>query len=83
MGLENYIICELIDGTFLDFDRKCNKIEEYCEDMIAFKNYDNNDNKFICLKIIPKNQIECITFCNYKETLEKLEKIFKETQDDK
>lgn len=74
MGLENYVECKLIDGTFFDFDRMCNKVDGYNEDMISFlcKNYDNDDNKFICLGVIPKNQIKYIQFHNSKGTLEKL-----------
>lgn len=69
---ESYFECVLIDGEQINFGKRCNYIDEFGTDMIAFeaRNFTNDDH--ILLQIIPKRQIRQIINNCPKEMFDRL-----------
>lgn len=52
----NYFVCVLKTGEYLDFQKRCTYVTEWSSDMISFEHKDMED-KTMVLEIIPKNKI--------------------------
>ena len=52
----NYFVCVLKTGEYLDFYKRCTQVAEWSSDMISFENK-NEENKVLLLELIPKNNI--------------------------
>ena len=67
-----YITCTLVDGTVLDFDKRCEEIDEFGlnHDMIVF--YVKNKTIGLNLSVIPKSQIKMINFVHTAEEFAEL-----------
>lgn len=52
----NYFVCVLKTGEYLDFSKRCTYIAEWSSDMISFEHKDMEDQTMV-LEIIPKNNI--------------------------
>ena len=61
---EQYITCQLADGTFVDFKKLCNRVKEFTSDTFAFIRQNYDIEAYLTLEIIPKTQIKRIIFNN-------------------
>ena len=67
-----YVTCTLVDGTVLDFDKRCEEIDEFGSnhDMIVF--FVKNKTIGLNLSAIPKSQIKMINFVHTAEEFAEL-----------
>ena len=58
-----YFVVELIDGTIMDFDCKCNYIENTSPNMCLFLHKEEEDVDYSLMAAIPYNQIRYTKRC--------------------
>lgn len=58
--MSTYLVAVLRDGSVIDFDKQCNRVDYSNDKYVVFRNYDEKKHVFYMLAIIPHKNISMI-----------------------